>query len=76
MAKTFNFDSDDEWDQLLKDIGPKLRDDGYDAGSWTMPPWAVERWLRQAKTPYSELSETEKDSDRAEADRFLELLHG
>jgi hypothetical protein len=43
-------------------------------GTWTMPTWAVERWQRQARTPYSELSEQEKDSDRAEADRILAVL--
>ena len=43
-------------------------------GTWTMPPWAVERWTRQAETPFSNLSPTEQESDRKEADRFLELL--
>lgn len=31
----------------------------------------VERWTRQMKTPYEELHESEKDSDRDIADRFL-----
>lgn len=43
-------------------------------GSWTMPAWAVERWKRQAATPYAELSEPEKDSDRTEADKFLKVI--
>ena len=42
-----------------------------DDGTWTMPVWAVKRWRGQMMTPYAELSEEEKDSDRAEADRFL-----
>ena len=45
-----------------------------DDGSWTMPAWAVERWSRQMDTPYSELSESEQDSDRNEADKFLALI--
>ena len=45
-----------------------------DDGTWTMPKWAVERWQRQAKTPYSELSEREKDNDREEADKFLAVI--
>lgn len=43
-------------------------------GSWTMPVEFVERWWRQAQTPYSELSEGEQDSDRAEADKFLRVM--
>lgn len=43
-------------------------------GTWTMPAWAVVRWDGQMTTPYSELSEKEKDSDRKEADQTLVLI--
>lgn len=43
-------------------------------GTATIPAWAVERWQRQMKTLYSNLSENEKDSDRAEADRVLAII--
>ena len=33
-----------------------------------------DRWQRQMKTPYSELSEKEKDSDREWAEKLLKLL--
>ncbi len=39
-----------------------------------IPSWAVERWKRQMKTPYSKLPEEEKNSDRNEAERFIALL--
>jgi len=45
-------------------------------GTWVMPAWAVERWKHQMNTPYEQLSEEEKDSDRTEADKFLALLPG
>jgi hypothetical protein len=32
------------------------------------------RWRRQLATPYADLSDAEKDSDRAEADRFIALI--
>ena len=43
-------------------------------GSWTMPADKVERWQRQAKTPYAELSGMEKDSDRNEVKTTLTAL--
>jgi hypothetical protein len=42
--------------------------------NWIMPSWAVARWKRQMNTPYSELSESEKESDRVEADNMLAIL--
>lgn len=45
-----------------------------DDGTVTLPAWAVERWKRQVATPYAELPESEKESDRAEADRMLEIV--
>lgn len=41
-----------------------------------MPAEFVERWQRQMDTPYAELSGPEQDSDRNEADKFLEVLNG
>ena len=43
-------------------------------GACIIPDWAEERWRRQMSTPYADLSPTEQDSDRREADRFLLLL--
>jgi hypothetical protein len=45
-------------------------------GTWTMPAWAVERWTRQMNTPYADLSELEKESDRDEADKILAIIEG
>lgn len=44
-----------------------------DDGSLTFPAWAVERWTRQMKTPYADLPESEKASDRAEADKIVAI---
>lgn len=41
---------------------------------WIMPAWAVERWTRQMNTSYADLPESEKESDRQEADRMLAIV--
>uniref|UniRef100_A0A6H1ZAC1 Putative ryanodine receptor, RyR, domain containing protein n=1 Tax=viral metagenome TaxID=1070528 RepID=A0A6H1ZAC1_9ZZZZ len=43
-------------------------------GTVTIPVWATERWMHQANTPYSKLSDDEKKSDLSEADQILALL--
>jgi hypothetical protein len=40
----------------------------------TIPRWAVERWERQMNTPYADLPEEEKESDRAQADKILDIV--
>ena len=44
-------------------------------GSWTMPVEFVQRWQRQMNTPYAELSDSEQNSDRTEADKFIKLVY-
>ena len=43
-------------------------------GAVIMPKWAVDRWKRQASSQYKQLSFSERESDRKEADRFLEIF--
>ena len=45
-----------------------------DDGSVEIPAHLVARWKRQMNTAYVDLPETEKESDRAEADRILRLF--
>ena len=45
-------------------------------GRWTMPSDLRQRWMRQMVTPYEELSEKEKESDREIALRILKLVKG
>jgi len=44
-------------------------------GTWIMPAWAVERWSHQMQTSYPQLPESEKESDREEADKFLAVIN-
>jgi Fe-S cluster biosynthesis and repair protein YggX len=39
-----------------------------------IPAELVERWTRQLNTPYADLPENEKESDRKEADKYLGVL--
>ena len=44
------------------------------AGNLFVPRWLVERMTRQVETPYADLPEGEKESDRAEADKILKIV--
>ena len=41
---------------------------------FVLPSEFVLRWIRQMNTPYSELPENEKESDRKEADEILRII--
>lgn len=43
-------------------------------GSLTIPAELVHRWEAQMSTPYSELSEQEKESDREQVRRYLPII--
>ncbi len=45
-------------------------------GALIIPKWAVERWTRQMNTKYEDLPESEKASDRKEADEMLAIMRG
>jgi predicted RNase H-like nuclease len=40
-----------------------------------LTPENIEKWKRQIKTPYKELTELEKESDRKWAQKVLDLLN-
>lgn len=45
-----------------------------DDGCVEIPASFVARWKRQMNTPYVDLPENEKESDRAEADKMLHVI--
>lgn len=45
------------------------------SGKAVIPEWAVQRWQMQIDTPYKDLSLDEQESDRKEADKFLEIFN-
>jgi hypothetical protein len=61
----------DAWSGWMKYLFDKSTHNGD--GTVTIPAWAVERWTRQATTPYMDLPESEQKSDLVEADRMLEI---
>ena len=64
-----------QWSGWMKYLFSKCEANVIDGQPVTViPNWAVERWLKQMVTQYSELSEDEKNSDRGEAIRFIKLL--
>lgn len=62
----------DQWSGWMRYLFGRCR---WNAdGSMTIPAVSVGWWRRQLSTPYAELSEPEKDSDRKEADRYLAIF--
>lgn len=57
------------WMNYIFDIGNTNED-----GSFVIPVENVSRWVRQANTPYAELSEQEKQSDRDEVAHILPII--
>jgi hypothetical protein len=43
-------------------------------GSLMIPADLVQRWQKQIDTPYAELSEKEKESDREQVRRYVPLI--
>jgi hypothetical protein len=58
------------WQRWMHDQGHR-RDGVGAARMLILPAELADRWERQIATPYADLSEAEKDSDRQEADRTL-----
>lgn len=57
------------WQRYLHDQCTTLGD-----GSLLIPARLVTRWTQQIATPYANLSEQEKDSDREQAYEYLKAL--
>lgn len=57
------------WQQYVFDKSTKNSD-----GTYTIPADLVDRWMRQIKTDYKDLSEKEKESDRIEARKYLKIF--
>lgn len=65
----------EQWSRWMKYIFNRCNEHNKIDGAMVIPEWEVDRWKRQLKTPYCELSESEKDSDRGPADKFLTIFN-
>ncbi|MHC1728026.1 MAG: hypothetical protein AB9866_18830 [Syntrophobacteraceae bacterium] len=64
-----------DWMRCLFDDSFDMReDDGTPTGEVLIPARNAERWKRQVNTPYAELSQEEKDSDRKQVMRYWQLI--
>ncbi len=61
----------DSWSGWMKYLAEKTTFNTD--GTATIPAWAVTRWNRQMHTPYADLPEPEKESDRVEADKIIAI---
>ncbi len=60
------------WSDWQKYMHSKMIDNGK--GFLEIDEEFINRWATQIRTPYSELSEKEKDSDREQVERYLPML--
>jgi hypothetical protein len=58
-----------KWQQYLHGKAQPRAD-----GSLVIPSELVRRWEHQIETPYSELSEKEKESDREQVRAYLDII--
>jgi hypothetical protein len=63
----------EQWSGWMRYLFEKCYSDHHGMAV-VMPRESADRWRRQMNTPYAQLPEAEKDSDRKEADRVLALL--
>ncbi len=57
------------WQKYMHSLCIKNQD-----GSLTIPKESVDHWTKQINTPYQNLSEREKESDRDEVRRYWNLI--
>lgn len=57
------------WQRYMHDKGVRQAD-----GSMVIPSDLVQQWDRQISTPYGELSEKEKESDREQVRKYLPAI--
>ena len=57
------------WQRYMHEKGVRQAD-----GSLVIPADLVQHWDRQISTPYHELSEKEKESDREQVRKYLTLI--
>ena len=67
----------DAWSRWMRHLfskGSHVSGGGALSGSFLILSSSVERWERQMNTEYLNLPESEKESDRKEARKILEIL--
>lgn len=62
------------WMTWMFENGGEMQDGGGEYYCWMMHQAKYKRWHRQANTPYAELSEEEKESDRKVAKEHVGWL--
>ncbi len=62
----------ERWTEWMKYLFEKSLDS--ENGSIEIPSLFVARWKRQMSTSFFDLPENEKESDRAEADKILQVI--
>ena len=64
-----------DWQRYLHGrCSPVFNSNADDTGQLVISKKDVEHWVRQIDTPYADLSEKEKQSDRDQVNRYWQLI--
>ena len=63
-----------QWMRYLFSKSFQLKNNSDLDGGAIIPPYLVKRWLRQMNTVYDNLSEEEKESDRKQALKIIDIF--
>jgi hypothetical protein len=67
-----------DWQAHVHDQGCQIwfehQPNDHQSGGLVIPDFFLQRWERQIATPYAELSEAEKESDREQVARYWPLV--
>lgn len=75
LLEKLSYFEHESWSNWMKYLFSICKDNIATDGTMTIPASSVAHWMRQMNTPYTELTEREKESDRDEVRKILPTIY-